>query len=98
LSARCSPPLVIQRFVTQSRGGSFLIEMPRYQLPRIRDIALGLWQRALVFLRRAGTIIMGVATIVLWALLSFPKVPVGSSESQVEYSALAVSLRSSNRQ
>ncbi|HMT40227.1 MAG TPA: ferrous iron transporter B [Sphingorhabdus sp.] len=77
---------VIQRFVTQSRGGSFLIEMPRYQLPRIRDIALGLWQRALVFLRRAGTIIF-VATIVLWALLSFPKVPVGSSESQVEYSA-----------
>ena len=76
---------VIQRFVTRSRGGSFLIEMPRYQLPRVRDIALGLWQRALVFLRRAGTIIF-VATIILWALLSFPKVPVGSSESQVEYS------------
>ncbi|MBP6581313.1 MAG: ferrous iron transporter B, partial [Sphingorhabdus sp.] len=34
---------VIQRFVTGSRGGSFLIEMPRYQLPRLRDIALGLW-------------------------------------------------------
>ena len=76
----------IQRFVTQSRGGSFLIEMPRYQLPRIRDIALGLWQRAMVFLRRAGTIIF-FATIVLWALLSFPKVPVGSNDSQVEYSA-----------
>jgi ferrous iron transport protein B len=76
---------VIQRFVTSSRGGSFLIEMPRYQLPRIGDIALGLWQRAWVFLRRAGTIIF-VATIILWALLSFPKVPVGSSESQVEYS------------
>jgi ferrous iron transport protein B len=76
---------VIQRFVTISRGGSFLIEMPRYQLPRVRDIALGLWQRAWVFLKRAGTIIF-VATIILWALLSFPKVPVGSSESQVEYS------------
>jgi ferrous iron transport protein B len=75
----------IQRFVTSSRGGSFLIEMPRYQLPRIRDIALGLWQRAWVFLRRAGTIIF-VATIILWALLSFPKVPIGSGESQVEYS------------
>ncbi|MBL0925577.1 MAG: ferrous iron transport protein B [Sphingomonadaceae bacterium] len=77
--------LVIQRFVTQSRGSSFLIEMPRYQLPRVRDIVLGLWQRAWVFLRRAGTIIF-VATIVLWALLSFPKVPVGSEQSQVEYS------------
>jgi ferrous iron transport protein B len=76
---------VIQRFVTQSRSSSFLIEMPRYQLPRLGDIALGLWQRAWVFLKRAGTIIF-VATIILWALLSFPKVPVGSSESQVEYS------------
>jgi ferrous iron transport protein B len=76
---------VIQRFVTQSRSSSFLIEMPRYQMPRLSDIALGLWQRAWVFLRRAGTIIF-VASIILWALLSFPKVPVGSSESQVEYS------------
>jgi ferrous iron transport protein B len=76
---------VIQLFVTKSRGGSFLIEMPRYQLPRLRDIALGLWQRAWIFLRRAGTIIF-VSTIILWALLSFPKVPEGSGRSQVEYS------------
>jgi ferrous iron transport protein B len=76
---------VIQRFVTTSKGGSFLIEMPRYQMPRISDIALGLWQRASIFLKRAGTIIF-VSTVILWALLSFPKVPEGSGQSQVEYS------------
>ncbi|MFN0046149.1 MAG: ferrous iron transporter B [Sphingorhabdus sp.] len=76
---------VIQRFVTQSRSSSFLIEMPRYQMPRLSDIALGLWQRAWVFLRRAGTIIFA-ASIILWVLLSFPKVPVGAAQSQVEYS------------
>ena len=76
---------VIQRFVTQSRTSSFLIEMPRYQWPRVSDIALNLWQRAWVFLRRAGTIIFA-ATIILWALLSFPKAPQGSNVSQVEYS------------
>ena len=76
---------VIQRFVTQSQTSSFLIEMPRYQWPRLNDIALGLWQRAWVFLRRAGTIIFA-ATIILWALLSFPKAPEGSGVSQVEYS------------
>lgn len=75
----------IQRFVTQSRSSSFLIEMPRYQWPRPSDIALNLWQRAWVFLRRAGTIIFA-ATIILWALLSFPKAPEGSNVSQVEYS------------
>ena len=76
---------VIQRFITTSKGGSFLIEMPRYQMPRIGDIALGLWQRASIFLKRAGTIIF-VSTVILWALLSFPKVPEGSGQSQVEYS------------
>jgi ferrous iron transport protein B len=74
---------IIQRFVTMSRGGSFLIEMPRYQLPRVSDILIGLWQRAWIFLKRAGTIIF-VATIILWALLTFPKAPEG--QSQVEYS------------
>ncbi len=74
---------VIQRFVTKSRGGSFLLEMPRYQLPHIKDIAIGLWQRAWIFLRRAGTIIF-VVSIVLWALLTFPKAPEG--QSQIEYS------------
>lgn len=77
--------MVIRRSVTKGQGGSFLIEMPRYQLPLLRDLALGLWQRAWLFLRRAGTIIF-VSTVILWALLSFPKVPEGSQQSQVSYS------------
>jgi ferrous iron transport protein B len=61
----------------------FMMEMPKYQLPQPRDLLLGLWQRAEIFLKRAGTIIL-VTTIVLWALLSFPKAPEG--QSQVTYS------------
>ncbi len=77
--------LIIRRSVAKGASGSFLIEMPRYQLPRLRDIALGLWQRAYLFLRRAGTIIF-VSTIILWALLSFPKAPEGSGMTQADYS------------
>ncbi len=77
--------LALRRGVTKGSAGSFLIEMPRYQLPLLRDIALGLWQRAWLFLRRAGTIIF-VSTIILWLLLSFPKVPIGSTQTQSEYS------------
>jgi ferrous iron transport protein B len=77
--------LIIRRSVAKGASGSFLIEMPRYQWPRPRDILLGLWQRAYVFLRRAGTIIF-VSTVILWALLSFPKVPAGSDVSQTDYS------------
>ncbi len=78
--------LVLRRTVTKGSGGGFLMELPRYQLPRASDLALGLWQRAWIFLQRAGTIIF-FTTIILWALLSFPKVPLGSDANQLEYSA-----------
>ncbi|MBB5711218.1 ferrous iron transporter B [Sphingomonas xinjiangensis] len=77
--------LVLRRTVTKGATSGFMMEMPKYQLPRLRDIGLGLWQRAEIFLKRAGTIIL-VTTIVLWALLSFPKPPEGSNISPVDYS------------
>src|SRR3546814_20979490 len=59
--------------------------MPKYQWPRARDVMVGLDQRAWIFRRRAGTIIL-FSTISLWALLSFPKPPAGSDISEVNYS------------
>lgn len=77
--------LILRRTVTRGTGGGFLMELPRYQMPRLADVALGLWQRAVLFLRRAGTIIFAT-TIVLWLLLSFPRLPAGDPGSQLDYS------------
>ncbi|MES2753713.1 MAG: ferrous iron transporter B, partial [Pseudomonadota bacterium] len=66
--------LLLRRTVTQGSSSGFLLEMPKYQWPRLSDLLIGLWQRAWIFLKRAGTII-ALTTIVLWALLSFPKAP-----------------------
>ncbi|MBW8295459.1 ferrous iron transporter B [Sphingopyxis sp.] len=77
--------LVLRRTVAKGTAAGFMMEMPRYQWPRLRDVGIALWQRAWIFLRRAGTIIF-VTTIALWLLLSYPKVPTDSSESQVDYS------------
>lgn len=77
--------LVLRRTVAKGEAASFIMEMPKYQLPLVRDLALGLWQRAYIFLKRAGTIIF-VTTIALWALLSFPQAPEDSPLSQTEYS------------
>lgn len=76
---------VFRKTIAKSANTGFLMELPRYQLPRIGDILIGLWQRAWVFLRRAGTIIMSV-TIALWLLTSFPQAPEGSGLKQSEYS------------
>jgi ferrous iron transport protein B len=73
--------LVLRRTVSKGAKSGFTIEMPRYQLPLPRDLIIGLWQRAWVFLRRAGTIIMGV-TIALWLLASFPQAPAGQKQSE----------------
>ncbi len=76
---------VLRRSVTKGSAGGFLMELPRYQLPRIGDIALALWQRAWLFLKRAGTIIFA-STVVLWLLLAYPKPPAGSDIPTTEYS------------
>ena len=75
--------LVLRSTVTQGKASGFIMEMPRYQLPILRDLLIGLWQRAWIFLRRAGTIIFA-ATVILWVLLSFPKA--GEGESQLDAS------------
>ncbi len=69
---------------TRLKGGTagMMMELPRWQWPTPRDLALGLWQRAWVFLRRAGTVIF-TATIALWVLLSFPQATDGR---QLEHS------------
>jgi ferrous iron transport protein B len=73
--------VLIRRTVTRGVGGGFLMELPRYQWPSPRDVLIGLWQRAYVFLRRAGTIIMGV-TVALWLLASYPVAPAGVKQSE----------------
>jgi ferrous iron transport protein B len=75
--------LLLRRTVTIGPAQGFMVEMPKYQWPRVGGLLLGLWQRAWVFLKRAGTII-AFTTVILWALLSFPRAPLG--QSQIDYS------------
>ncbi len=75
--------LVLRRSLTKGAASGFIMELPKYQLPRLSDLLIGLWQRAWVFLRRAGTIIFMV-TVVLWLLLTFPRAAPG--EDQVDAS------------
>jgi ferrous iron transport protein B len=50
----------------------FVIELPPYRVPRMRDVIHMMWERTSVFLKEAGTVIL-VCTVILWALLSFPR-------------------------
>ncbi|MEX2609388.1 MAG: ferrous iron transport protein B [Gemmatimonadota bacterium] len=70
---------------TLLRGGrsTFVMELPPYRLPTLRSLALRLWDRSGIFVKRVGRIILAV-TIILWALAQFPRVdgappPIGES-------------------
>ncbi|QCB46516.1 ferrous iron transporter B [Hydrogenophaga sp. PAMC20947] len=62
-----------------------MMELPDYHLPRVKDLAIGLWQRASIFLRNVGGIILSL-TVILWFLSTFPQAPVSFAGSPIEYS------------
>jgi ferrous iron transport protein B len=74
--------LVLRRGVLRGGGGGFMMELPKYQWPLLKDVAIGLLTRVQIFLKRAGTIILGT-TIVLWALASVPQAGPGQKQSEV---------------
>ena len=69
----------------QFRMNALMMELPSYHLPRLGNLAISLWQRAEIFLRRVGGIIL-IMTIALWALSSFPLPPEGATGSAIQYS------------
>ncbi|WP_372381448.1 ferrous iron transporter B [Xanthomonas sp. NCPPB 1754] len=62
-----------------------MLELPSYRVPQVRDLALGLWERAWIFLKRVGGIILAL-TILLWFLLSFPEAPANATLPAIDYS------------
>ncbi|MBN7838946.1 ferrous iron transporter B [Stenotrophomonas maltophilia] len=62
-----------------------MLELPSYRLPHVRDLAVGLYERGMIFLKRVGGIILAL-TILLWVLLSFPAAPVDATLPAIDYS------------
>ncbi|MFZ4688030.1 MAG: ferrous iron transporter B [Polymorphobacter sp.] len=76
----------LRQTVTKGPSPTFLMEMPKYQWPAPRDIGIGMYQRGLAFVQRAGGIIL-ISTIALWALATWPKPPADWNRPALEYSA-----------
>lgn len=68
---------VLRRTVLKGPGATLVLELPPYRLPAVRVLIFNVWQRVRSFLIDAGTLILAL-TIVLWALLSYPKAPAGA--------------------
>jgi ferrous iron transport protein B len=69
----------------KSRYQPLMLELPPYRLPSLRNLGLGLWERARIFLRRVGTIIFSL-TVILWFLSTWPGPPDGATGAAIQYS------------
>ncbi|MGZ5206073.1 MAG: ferrous iron transporter B, partial [Caldimonas sp.] len=76
---------VIKRVWIKRRYQPLMLELPPYRMPGLRNLVLGLWERAAIFLRRVGGIIFAL-TVLLWFLSSFPAPPAGATGPAIQYS------------
>lgn len=76
----------VARLARRGDGATpLLMELPAYRWPSVRNLALGLWERAGIFLRRVGGVIL-LVTILLWFLSSYPAPPADATGPAIEYS------------
>ena len=62
--------LLLKSTVFQGEAVPFVMELPNYRLPGLKNVAQLLWEKARDFLQRAFTVIFG-ATIIIWFLQNF---------------------------
>jgi ferrous iron transport protein B len=79
---------VLNRGLLKGKRLPFVLELPRYQWPRWRDVLLTMGSRAKVFLSTAGTIIVALS-ILIWAATYFPRSPEAEERYRADYAALA---------
>ena len=72
---------VFKRVWMKSSYQPLMLELPPYRMPSMRNLGLGLWERARIFLRRVGGIIFTLM-VLLWFLSTYPAPPAGWTEAQ----------------
>lgn len=63
--------LILNKLIFKGQRSFFILELPRYRLPTLKNLVLYTWLRGKHFLMKAGTIIF-MASLLLWALMYFP--------------------------
>jgi len=76
---------VFKRVWIKRRYQPLMLELPPYRMPSLRNLGMGLWERAAIFIKRVGGIIFAL-TVVLWFLSSFPAPPAGATGPAIQYS------------
>ncbi|MBP7527899.1 MAG: ferrous iron transport protein B [Syntrophorhabdaceae bacterium] len=79
---------ILRSTIFKGESVPFVMELPPYRMPTLRGVVTHMWQRGWLYLKKAGTVILGIS-IVLWALTTFPGLP-GDEAARFEKEKQAV--------
>ena len=63
---------VLRAYVFKGEAEPFVMEMPPYHMPTLRSVGIHMWERSVMYLKKAGTFILA-SSILIWFLTSFPQ-------------------------
>lgn len=63
--------MIFRHFMFAGETEPFVMEMPPYHMPTLRNVAMQMWERAALYFKKAGTLILG-ASILVWFMMSYP--------------------------
>jgi len=81
--------LLIKRRLDRGQRSSFILELPTYKRPQASQVLYQVWTNTKAFVTRAGTTICAFS-IVLWALLYYPRLPVGPQMDETKQQAAQI--------
>jgi len=82
---------LLNRLILRVQPLPFILEMPSYKIPDMRNVLLKMWEGGREFIIRAGTVIFAFS-VVIWALLYFPRTPAVEEEAAAQFIAADASL------
>ena len=84
---------LLKMTVFKGESPPFVMELPPYRVPTLKGTLLHTWERAKLYVKKAGTIILGIS-IILWAMTSYPKKTTFSRDFEVEIAQVEVTYAS----
>ena len=65
---------ILRKYLFKGEAAPFVMELPPYRIPTIKGLLMHMWERGVIYLKKAGTIIF-VGVLIVWFLSNFPWTP-----------------------
>ncbi len=76
---------VFNRTILKGKTTTLPLDLPRYRRPQIRTLLHVMWERSVLFIKKAGTVILAMS-IIMWALTNYPRKPETPAEERIQHS------------